>query len=480
MSGQNSNRQRHLLRELNLFGLDHLDPLILAALADARSLLLIGAHGTAKSELLNRLASALSLSHRHYNASLISFDDLLGYPVPNADRTALEYLRTPADLWDAESVFLDEISRCRPEHQNKLFSIVHERRVQGLSLVKLRYCWSAMNPPLSLDGEEDDDAVAYQGSLPLDPALADRFAYVATVPAFSDLDDADRQQVISRGGQPPGAWPELHGLIEETRLAAAGLDGIEARWIDAYVNALTAPLRDAGLSISGRRAVMLALNVRGIHAACGVLGRAETLSDAAYLALKWGLPQPAQGLRVREHHLAAAHREAIRVAGSPRHGTWQRLRMERDPVRRVALALSCRQEPLGRIELSQLVTDAWAGLTLPERYIFARNLLPALDGDRLTASTLELLLEPAGKVLAFAGQEEHHLVIPRSRAREWGRVLSAVARLRREGDPEAMALGNTLYTLFVVEEEAFDADALIEKDREWRRLFNRPAAREVA
>jgi len=38
-------------------------------------------HGTAKSELLNRLAAALSLDHRHYNASLIAFDDLLGFAV---------------------------------------------------------------------------------------------------------------------------------------------------------------------------------------------------------------------------------------------------------------------------------------------------------------------------------------------------------------------------------------------------------------
>jgi hypothetical protein len=42
--------RRHLLRSLNLFGLDHLDPVILAALADERPRLLNGAHGTASSE----------------------------------------------------------------------------------------------------------------------------------------------------------------------------------------------------------------------------------------------------------------------------------------------------------------------------------------------------------------------------------------------------------------------------------------------
>ena len=72
-------------------------------------------------------------------ASLISFDDLLGYPVPNAAQDGLEYLRTPGDLWGAASLFLDEPSRGRPESQNKLFSVIHERRVQGLPLPHLRY-----------------------------------------------------------------------------------------------------------------------------------------------------------------------------------------------------------------------------------------------------------------------------------------------------------------------------------------------------
>jgi hypothetical protein len=38
-------RRKHLLRSLNLFGLDHLDPVILASLADESTLLLIGRHG---------------------------------------------------------------------------------------------------------------------------------------------------------------------------------------------------------------------------------------------------------------------------------------------------------------------------------------------------------------------------------------------------------------------------------------------------
>ena len=469
-------RRRPLLRELHIFGLDHLDPLILAALADQHPLLFIGAHGTAKSELLNRLAQALSLSHRHYNASLISFDDLLGYPVPNARRDGLEYLRTPVDLWDAESVFLDEISRCRPEHQNKLFSIIHERRVQGLPLERLRYCWSAMNPPVSLDGEETEGET-YHGSLPLDPALADRFAWVVEIPAFEDLGPEDRTEIIAHGGETPAAWPDLHALIESVRDRMRATDPALKDWIEKYVNGLVAPLRDAGLSMSGRRAVILARNVRTVQAVCEILGHDTAPGDVAYLTLKWSLPQRAQGRAVPEHRLAAAHREAAKAAGEPQSGVWARLRSERDPVKRLALAL--RHEALNRIELSQLAADAWAGLTVGERYVLARNVLPALREDRLTAAALETLMEPLGKVLAFTEEDLHRISIPRSRAREWDRLLAAIQNLRRRQDPDSVALGNLLYTLFVVEEAHFDPEALIERDRQWRALF-RPCTDEAA
>ena len=90
----------------------------------------------------------------------------------------------------------------RPESQNKLFSVVHERRVQGLQLEHLRYRWAAMNPPPSPDGETDGEW-AYTGSLPLDPALADRFAYVVRVPEFGDFSPEVRRIVIARGGESP-------------------------------------------------------------------------------------------------------------------------------------------------------------------------------------------------------------------------------------------------------------------------------------
>ena len=127
----NATNRTTTLRQLGIVGLDPLEPVILAALATETPLLLIGAHGTAKSLLLSRLCEALDLPWRHYNASLVNYDDLIGYPLPG-ESGELKFIQTPASVWGAAAVFIDEISRARPDMLNRLFPIVHERKVQGL------------------------------------------------------------------------------------------------------------------------------------------------------------------------------------------------------------------------------------------------------------------------------------------------------------------------------------------------------------
>src|SRR5690348_2037121 len=67
---------RSLLRPLEIVGYDTIEPALLAALATEEPLLLVSDHGAAKTLLLCRLAEALGLELRHYNASLLQFDDL--------------------------------------------------------------------------------------------------------------------------------------------------------------------------------------------------------------------------------------------------------------------------------------------------------------------------------------------------------------------------------------------------------------------
>jgi len=428
MSDLQNTRKRFFLRELNIFGFDHLDPVFLAALADERPLLLIGAHGTAKSELLNRLAAALKLEHRHFNASLISFDDLLGYPVPNNDRNGLEYLRTPGDLWDAESVLLDEISRCRPEIQNKLFSVIHERRVQGLPLGRLRYRWAAMNPPVSLDDDDAehlDSADIYHGSLPLDPALADRFPYVVSVPGLLEISVANRRRLLARGGDVPENTSSIAEQIAATRDHLANLgDGLR-KWTVAWVDGLIVPLHESGLEISGRRAVSLGATVLSVYAAGLVLGRETNLADAAYLALKWGLPQRALGRRINEPQLMAAHRIAERAAGEPEDSPWRIVNSEPDPVKRIVQVLELAPDAVNRRDLSHLVQDALAERPPAERHALALNLVPVFSvRDRLTATVYEQITELVSPVLQFTEGGRQELQTHRNRAGEWDRLLS--------------------------------------------------------
>jgi len=457
-----------LLRSLHLIGLDFLDPVVLAALADERPLLLIGPHGTAKSELLNRLASCLGLAHRHYNASLISFDDLLGYPVPEPAADAVRYLRTPGDLWDAESVFLDEISRCRPETQNKLFSVVHKKRVQGMALPRLRYRWAAMNPPLTPDSDPDE---AYEGSLPLDPALADRFAYVVELPTLLDLSPKDRLALIRDGGAMPDERPDLPALVQQARERLAASPDADRAWAARYVSELVGPLAEARLAISGRRAVLLAGMVAAVHAAVGVLGRREALTDCALLALRSGLPQRAQGRAIEAAKLAAIHRRAVQAAGEPEDGAWRRINAQADPVARVAEALRWVGRGIDRVELSSLVTEAFAGLTVPQQYLFARHVLPrAAALECLNVPAYELLAAPLAKLVDLCVMGEHAVTLARTRMPEWSALSKRVSELSR-GRAADVQLANVLLTLFAVEQQSFDPDALVALDARWMALF---------
>src|SRR5207249_3762906 len=167
---------------------EKIEPLLLAALVGEEPLLLIGPHSTGKSYLLLRLARAMDLEWRHYNASLIQYDDLIGYPLPDG-KGGLDYVQTPATIWQVQAAFFDEIARCRPDMQNKLFPIIHEKRVQGIALEKLVYRWSAMNPP---PDEDNGDEIFYRGSEPIDPALADRFAFIIEMPSWDRFSESQQ------------------------------------------------------------------------------------------------------------------------------------------------------------------------------------------------------------------------------------------------------------------------------------------------
>ena len=71
-----------------------------------------GGPGGVVGTLVIVVTAAVGLAWRHYNASLLNYDDLVGYPVPDG-AGGLDYLRTPATIWDAEAVFFDETGKVK-------------------------------------------------------------------------------------------------------------------------------------------------------------------------------------------------------------------------------------------------------------------------------------------------------------------------------------------------------------------------------
>lgn len=384
----------HFLRTLGLAGWDALDPVFLAAVAAEAPLLLVGPHGSAKTMVLNRLAEALGLSHRHYNASLLSFDDLVGFPVPEDGRVV--YLQTPATVWEAESVLVDEVSRCRPEVQNKLFPLVHERVIQGLPLPRLRHRWAAMNPPASLDGDDAGGPV-YSGAEPLDVALADRFAFVVTVPSLAELSPDDQRRVLR-----PSEWsaeearPSVARLVEETRDALAPAARSEAAAAAEYAMLLAAQLARAGHPLSTRRAAQVVKNVLAVRAASRALGDADDPEAAYLVAARASTPDAAWGRPVPYEKLLAAHRSAWAAAGLSEGSARRRLLAETDPFARLAIALDGTLPPH---EAAEVAADAYSSLPLPERLVAAALLMPRLTKRRdLPAVALEAVANDWARV----------------------------------------------------------------------------------
>ena len=302
------------LADLGVYGFERHETAILAALVTEDPLLLVGRSGTGKTFLLNTLSEALGLEHRHYNASLLSFDDLVGFPYPDETHGSVRFLQTPATVWGAESVLIDEISRCKPEHQNRLFSLVHERRLQGLSLERLRYRWAAMNPCTSDQGGVED----YSGSEALDPALADRFALIVAAADWSELTSDQQRAIVAPAGEGT-VTPRNEALLEAVRgWRAQFMAQANAcpQTITSYVTTVVNALNGASVRVSPRRARLLA---RSLVAASIVAGRPGSATFKS--VLECSLPHRTWGQSVDATVIAAAHRAAWE-ASRETSGAW--------------------------------------------------------------------------------------------------------------------------------------------------------------
>jgi MoxR-like ATPase len=362
MVNETARVQTNITGLLDVHGWLHLDAVLLAALITESPLLLVGPHGTAKSLLVEKMANALNMEMRHYNASLLNYDDLVGIPLPDESGEKLHFVTTPGSIWDAEFVFFDEISRCRSDLQNKLFPIIHERKIIGIKLEKLRHRWAAMNPPAPEDIDQaNQQSEFYVGSEPLDPALADRFPFVVAVPNWTNLSKEERREIIlgkgdNRTGEAQGISADGELSLEELMTASAKLlpklEEEFSDWLPDYIMTVMDVLEQSNLAQSPRRARMLARSLIAVHAARMVLEGDDTdVEYSAQIALLYGMPQNCSEVPPSPATIVATHKQAWEIASLADNDQWRQVLEENDPVQRVLIAdrLDFSEEDMARL-----------------------------------------------------------------------------------------------------------------------------------
>ena len=396
--------QSLITEPLGLYGWKKAEPVLLAALLSEEPLLLVGAHGCAKSFVLERLAESLGMDFRSYNASLINYDDLVGVPLPDATRTKLEYLSSPESIWNAQVVFIDEISRTRPELQNKLFPIIYDRRVQGRPLSRLVFRWAAMNPPPT-EEELDEGEALYTGSEPLDAALADRFPYIVSVPDWDELSSSDQKRILADQFAGRHEFPiAIRELVAEARKRYDELVSDLTPRLTPYIVALVPKLRACRYDVSTRRATMLLRCAVAIHAARQVLasrtaGDEVQLYDSVRLALLNTLPDRARR-RLNAAELTAICKTAWDISMLDESDPLVQLMQVSDPVSRLRMMISKKievQPNRAAVIIGEGVATAKPHL---RRGLALATYLAIRERSDIPATTVELLANEIQNALA--------------------------------------------------------------------------------
>lgn len=202
-----------MLENIGIYGWRSIEPIILAAMAVKKPILLIGTHGACKTDgaiaLIKSVAGA-DAKVQKYDTPALQADEMLGYLNVKdlAEGRPAGYISTPISIWGMTGVILDEITRAHLMIQNKVIEVAREATVMGME-TGVQYVFATANPP------------EHYGAMYMELALASRFicVHVPDFPTFTNkqLDTILQTKINVQGN-------EYLGLMEKARLSALPTD----------------------------------------------------------------------------------------------------------------------------------------------------------------------------------------------------------------------------------------------------------------
>lgn len=310
----------NILEGLNIHGVSKIEDAILAGLLTGDPVLLIGSHGSAKTLLCTRLAEALCLNFQGYDASKALFEDILGFPMPSSlNNGKVEYAPTPISIWGREFVLIDEISRANPSMQNKWLEVIRSRSIMGKKIEGLQYIFAAMNPP------------SYLGAIPLDVALAGRFAFHLPMPEVKDMNIDDLNKIISEvSNDDAPSWnlsrtnisgpakENLKQFISSAKLHLPDIVNKYDKKVCDYIAALTSSFKLQKIFLDGRRLGMLRRNLLSLLAVTAIKKSNNDFSENELdlifsESLLYSLPFEASGEKVYTDLILYSHQIAFQL-----------------------------------------------------------------------------------------------------------------------------------------------------------------------
>jgi len=343
-----------IFEKMGMYGLEQEEDFFLAGLVTGDPVLMIGTHGCGKNFFFERLAETLKLRFQVYDASKAMFEDILGFPdmkslmEEDPAKRKIKYLQTPMSILDKDIVLVDEISRAHVQMQNKWLEVIRSRQVMGVKAPDLKWVWAAMNP------------LSYEGAVPLDEALAGRFAWIIYMPEAYMMDDADALQVAMNENKDDSTalskWDTTHKVKDDLPtdelydiLKRAGViyDSVCGQYLHAVANYTVRLMKTLSskskVNLDGRRMSMIRRNILSVIAVKKAKGESILLEMLTFDVLLKSMPNPATGREISPADLLTAHNLSKGALHMKKDVNYM-ITVEKDYTKKLALALEHQKE----------------------------------------------------------------------------------------------------------------------------------------